>query len=89
MFKHLIIKKRDAILDWIENEEVKVYKKISSKGNNSLDPIKQKKLNFPDALYPLENVPLEWWYFTGHLEDKSKKKDLGLNIVYSSLILLL
>jgi predicted secreted hydrolase len=77
MFKHLITKKRDAFVDWTEKEEIKVYNKIISKSKNKLDPIKEKELNFPEALYPIKEVPLEWWYFTGHLEDKEKKKKLG------------
>jgi predicted secreted hydrolase len=81
MFKRLavsrIIKKRDSLIDWAEKKEVKVYKKLLSRSKTKLDPIKKKKLTFPETLYPLKNVPLEWWYFTGHLEDTKKKKRFG------------
>ena len=71
------MKRRDAFIDWTEKEEIKFYNKLIAKSKTKLDSIKERKLNFPQALYPVENVPLEWWYFTGHLEDKTKKKKLG------------
>lgn len=72
-----VMKRRDAFIDWTEKEEIKIYNKLITKSKTQLDPIKEKNLSFPQALYPLENVPLEWWYFTGHLEDKTKKIKFG------------
>lgn len=36
--------------------------------------IKRKKLSFPKDVFPLKGAPIEWWYFTGHLEGKEGKK---------------
>lgn len=62
----------DKILELISKEELKVYKKLSKE--KQLDQIKKKKLSFPQDVYPKDNCPLEWWYFTGHLEAESKKE---------------
>lgn len=40
---------------------------------NDLDKIRKKDLNFPQIIYPSKDIPLEWWYFTGHLDSKDKK----------------
>lgn len=31
---------------------------------------KKKKLSFPKDIYPLENTAMEWWYFSGHLNNR-------------------
>jgi hypothetical protein len=43
-----------------------------------LDQIKKKKLLFPGILLPVENVPVEWWYFTGHLQSKGNVIAFGI-----------
>lgn len=66
----------------IEDEEIKIYKKLNSKDKRTLDPINKKKLDYPEDIYPIKDAPLEWWYFTGHLEDKKQKKKLGYEFCF-------
>lgn len=63
----------DWLLDKLDKEEVKLYKKSLLKNSVKLDPINGKPLAYPKALFPVEKAPLEWWYLTGHLEAKGKK----------------
>lgn len=76
----------DKALERLEREEIKIYdninEKLNSKGRRTIDPLKKKKLDFPRDLYPLENAPLEWWYFTGHLEDKKAGKRFGYEFCF-------
>lgn len=65
------------LLDQLENKELKWYNQIVKKNPVKLDLIKKKPLSVPQALFPLKNVPLEWWYFTGHLEEKAKKNKIN------------
>jgi predicted secreted hydrolase len=75
---HNILNKRfshlnNSVLDFLEKEEVKVYEKISKHSKTKLNSIRKKVLDYPRAIYPGKNIPLEWWYFTGHLQNKTKK----------------
>ena len=44
---------------------------------HKLDPIQKKSLSSPQVLYPLENAPIEWWYFSGHLHTKASTQEFG------------
>ena len=63
------------ILDKLEQKELKVYQKLLAREKNKtlLDSVQQKELKFPEILYPQQNMPVEWWYFTGHLQNKEQK----------------
>ena len=86
MNKRLLSKKRilsftDNVLEGLEKSEVKCSQKILSweKNKVKLDPINKKDLPFPKSIYPLEKSPVEWWYFTGHLDGK---KSLGFEFCF-------
>ncbi len=59
-------KRLNHFLDEIEKREVASYKKFL-KGAKKLDPIEKKQIKYPEILYPGKEIPVEWWYFTGHL----------------------
>ncbi|MFH1682313.1 MAG: lipocalin family protein [Candidatus Woesearchaeota archaeon] len=65
-FRKRFLHLSDKLLETIEEKELKLYKKFPK---NRLDPIKKKKLSFPNMIYPLEKAPAEWWYFTGHVNN--------------------
>ncbi len=64
-----------SLLEFVGNKETDIdgylLKKIHAP---KLDPIKKKKLSYPESLFPMQNAPLEWWYFTGHLRGKREEK---------------
>jgi len=71
-----LISAEDSLLNLMEKEELKFNRQLSKKfklNNIGLDPIKKRKVTFPQDVLPKENIPLEWWYFTGHLEETKNK----------------
>lgn len=63
------------VLDKLEQKELKVYQKLLAreKDKTHLDSVSKKDLPFPQILYPQQNMPVEWWYFTGHLQNKERR----------------
>ncbi|MFH1174641.1 MAG: lipocalin family protein [archaeon] len=69
------------LLDVMEREEDRVADIIlKERKMPKLDPVKKKRLDYPVVLFPAEKVPLEWWYFTGHL--RSGKKQFGFEYCF-------
>lgn len=63
------------VLDKLDQEELKIYRKLLAKEKNKtrMDTVVKKELYFPQILYPQMNMPVEWWYFTGHLQSKKQR----------------
>jgi len=76
MIERLFQKRVNHFLEHLEKTEVTIDKQILKKMHAvRLDRIEKKRLVFPRVLYPVRKVPLEWWYFTGHLQ--SGKRSFG------------
>ena len=82
--KAIITKEKKKIADLLEKfayKEVRVYEHILEKENApELDPIRKKELPFPESIFPGKLVPIEWWYFTGHLA--SGKRNFGFEFCF-------
>jgi len=65
----------NLLIHSLEKKELRVYQNILKKDKKKieLDPVFKKELPFPQSLYPQKNMPIEWWYFTGHLQSKERK----------------
>lgn len=74
--KSFLRKRISHLLDLMENVEENFYKKVLKAIHaKKLNPIKEKRISSPSILLPGKEVPVEWWYFTGHLS--SGKKEFG------------
>lgn len=62
----------DKILSELEHHELQEFNKNLTRHplQVKIDPIKQKNLSFK-TLYPSKQAPIEWWYFTGYLNNFS------------------
>ncbi len=61
------------ILEYIRKVESDSYDRILYNSHEQdLDQLEKKKLT-KNVLLPKPDVPIEWWYFTGHLESDAKK----------------
>jgi len=81
MLGRIFQKRLNHFLDSMEKEEVKFDEYILKETHAAkLDPVRKKKLEYPSVFYPVKNVPLEWWYFTGHLQ--SGKKRFGFEFCF-------
>lgn len=66
--KSIVYKRAGYFLDFFEKAEEEVYKSLLEATDNSkLEDIEKKRIIFPNILLPRKEIPLEWWYFTGHL----------------------
>jgi len=74
IFRKSFLRKRlTYIFDFIRGMESGVYDKLLEVTKaKKLDEIKKKKID-NKILLPGKNIPLEWWYFTGHLNSEDKK----------------
>jgi predicted secreted hydrolase len=62
------------VLNRLDKEGLKVYSKLLGKEKNArLDSVLKKELPFPKILNPQRNMPVEWWYFTGHLQSRQQR----------------
>jgi len=66
----------DWLIDKLDKEELLLYEKILAKEKSKveLDPVVKKELKFPQILFPKSDIPVEWWYFTGHLRSKENRR---------------
>lgn len=70
----IIYKRVNHFLDFLENVEEEVYEDVLDVTHApKLNDVKKRKIKFPSILFPGKNIPLEWWYFTGHLSSVKKK----------------
>ena len=60
-------------IDYLREIETDSYTNLLNRtGGKNLNPILKKKIT-EKVLVPGKNVQVEWWYFTGHLEDNLNK----------------
>lgn len=70
----VVYKRINHFLDFLENVEEEVYEDILGVVDApKLDAVERKKIKYPGILFPGKDIPLEWWYFTGHLSSDKKK----------------
>jgi len=71
-------------MDVLEKVEEDVYQDILKVTKApKLDDVKKKEITLPSILFPGKDIPIEWWYFTGHLS--SGKKRFGFEFCFFKL----
>lgn len=66
----------EVLINSLEKKELSIYNKILKNDFHKveLDQVIKRKMDFPQSLFPQKNMPVEWWYFTGHLQDQKGKR---------------
>jgi predicted secreted hydrolase len=65
----------DLVINSLEKKELQAYQHFLKNDPHKveLDPVFKRELKFPESLYPQKNIPIEWWYLTGHLQSKERQ----------------
>jgi len=71
----------EHLLDKLEDKELKIYYNYLKKSNIKLDKLEYKKITSNKILNPVKKMPVEWWYFTGHLKDENNN-DYGFEYCF-------